>query len=177
MNCPSICANLTPAEMDALEARVYEVAQAAILDGHIGSQSDAYLEEKFADLLGPVHNQGKDSKDKVVNQWRATLLTDDTTTDELKTRAAVAAAEKEAAVQKKIAQEAAQAAQAAIRETGGKVVSCDMKPINGCKAVIDETILLAGASNWWRCTHNKRCKRTFCSECAVAFAALHTSSH
>lgn len=176
-NCPSIVANLTPAEVDTLVQRAYEVAQAAILDGYVGSQSDAYLEEKFGDLLGPVQNMGKDSKSKVVNQWRATLLTDDTTTSELKSRAEMADAEKRAAAEKKAALEAAQAAQAVIKENGGKVTTCDMKPINGCKAVIDESALLSGTTNWWRCTHNKRCKRTFCRDCSVLFAAMHAGSH
>lgn len=154
------------------------MAESAILDGHVGSQTDAYLQDKFSDLLGAVPNNGKDAKGKVLNQWRATLLTDDSTTAELKARAEKAAADKKAAEVKRIALEAAHIAQAAIADQGGKVISCDGKVINGCKEVISEDELLAGGVGcvWWRCSRNKKCKRAFCGTCAVQFAHVHQNS-
>lgn len=159
---------MTPEQFEQLVDRTYHVA-VAVLEGRTGTLSDELLQHHFEEFVGALGADKKETTDKVLNQWRATLLTDSTIDDELQRRAAAAQEERVEAEKRKAAKEAS----AAIKRTRAKVITCDAKGITNCKEVISELNLTGSA--WWSCPTCK--KKHFCNQCDGVFSALHSNSH
>jgi len=108
--------------------------------------------------------------EKVVNQWRATILTDATVKETLQERAAEAAVVQEVKTHKRAAQQTV----AQIKASGLKVVRCDGRGVTECTEVLSD--VQWSSSSWWKCP-KKGCKKTFCGKCSVLLNGAHISSH
>ena len=81
-NCPNIESKYA-AEMESIKNHIYEIAATGMqftAVGQGGTILDETMEEHRAEYFGPVHNNsGNRTTEQVLNQWKATILTDEGT--------------------------------------------------------------------------------------------------
>lgn len=174
-NFPSIENNFSDAEKDIIVERTYEVAQQGMeltMEGKGGTVSDITMEDKLAEFFGPVHNNsGRSTTDQVLNQWKATILTDENTIQQQR----LVADEKEVAAQR--SKEKRIAAQLAKdQKSAGARQKCDGKVVLMC--LKDEIKKEVGTNrcDWWVCPVAK-CNVAFCGSCSLNLQDLHLKSH
>lgn len=173
MNCPSIAKNLSTEQLDELVKRMYDVAAEAVEAGHTGTVPDDFLEERLQDLIGPVTERGSTSTtDKVVNQWRATILTDTSVKARLQEK--IVEAEHQAEVQD--ANREAKRAKKDLKDAGVKVVNCSAQILSGCNSFASKAEAETPGQGWVFC-RAKGCTKVLCHKCAPAYGPLHASQH
>lgn len=173
MNCPSIAKTLNMDEVDELVLRMYDTAAEAVEAGHTGTVPDDFLEQRLQDLIGPVKERGSTTPtDKVVNQWRATILTD--TSVKVRLQEKIVETEHHAEVQD--ASREAKRVKKDLKEAGVRVVNCSAQILSGCNSFASKADAETPGQGWVFC-RVKGCTKVLCHKCAPAYGPLHASQH